>query len=122
MMRPLCKRPDERAASVLRHRAEGHVIRHAVDQNGGRTAAVAAFSIGPANPMPMNVRAGVGLRMAVTMPTTSPAMVTSGPPELPGLAAASNWIRLLISCLPSAERNERFSPEPTPAKADGPMP
>ena len=36
----------------------------------------------------------LGLRMAVTMPTTSPSMVTSGPPELPGLAAASNWIRL----------------------------
>src|SRR3954463_15594063 len=118
MTRPLGGRHDERAASVIRHRAEGEVIRHAVDQNGGSPAAVAAFSIGTANPMPMNVRAGVGLRMAVTMPTTSPSMVTRGPPELPGLAAASNWIRLVISCLPSGERNDRFRPETMPAEAE----
>jgi hypothetical protein len=43
-----------------------------------------------ANPMPMNTCSSVGFRMAVTMPTTSPSLVTSGPPELPGLAAASN--------------------------------
>ena len=49
-------------------------------------------------------------------------MVTSGPPELPGLAAASNWIRLVISCLPSGERNTRPRPETMPAEAEGPMP
>ena len=56
------------------------------------------------------------------MPTTAPSMVTSGPPELPGLAAASNWIRLLSFCLPSGERNTRCRPEITPAEYDGPMP
>ena len=30
---------------------------------------------------------------AVLMPTTSPAALTSGPPELPELIAASVWIR-----------------------------
>ena len=35
------------------------------------------------------------------MPTTSPSAVTSGPPELPGLAAASNWMRLVSTRLPS---------------------
>ena len=30
--------------------------------------------------------------MPVTMPTTRPPMSTSGPPELPGFTAASNWI------------------------------
>ena len=53
-------------------------------------AAEAAFSIGTANPIPINVRASVGLRIAVTIPTTSPSAVTNGPPELPGFAAASN--------------------------------
>ena len=31
--------------------------------------------------------------IAVLMPTTSPSALTSGPPELPGLMAASVWIR-----------------------------
>jgi hypothetical protein len=33
----------------------------------------------------------IRLTMAVLMPTTSPAMLTSGPPEFPGLMAASVW-------------------------------
>ncbi len=56
------------------------------------------------------------------MPTTSPSIVTSGPPELPGLAAASNWIRLVSMRLPSGERYSRLRPETTPAVTDGPMP
>jgi len=64
--------------------------------------------------MPMKVRCSPGLRMAVTMPTTWPSMVTSGPPLLPGLAAASNWIRLVSVFSPSDERNSRRSPETTP--------
>ena len=64
----------------------------------------------------------VGFRMAVTMPTTSPSAVTSGPPELPGLTAASNWIRLVRMRLPSCERNSRRRPDTTPDDADGPMP
>src|SRR3989344_3356644 len=87
------------------------------DQKGGMPTAEAAFSMGTANPMPMKVRADVGFRMAVTMPTTSPSSVTRGPPELPGLAAASNWIRLLSWRLPSGEVNSRWRPENTPAAA-----
>ncbi|MPN22111.1 hypothetical protein SDC9_169494 [bioreactor metagenome] len=72
--------------------------------------------------MPSGVRAAVGLRIAVTMPITSPSIVTSGPPELPGLAAASNWMRLRSTCLPSGDWNSRLKPESTPADTDGPMP
>ena len=57
------------------------------------------------------------------MPTTSPSIVTSGPPELPGLAAASNWIRLVSMRLPSGERNSRLQARrPRPPTTDGPMP
>jgi len=31
--------------------------------------------------------------IAVLMPMTSPCMLTSGPPELPGLMAASVWMK-----------------------------
>ncbi len=52
--------------------------------------------------------------IAVLMPTTSPDEVTSGPPELPGLSAASVWITLSIS-RPERVRNERPSALTTPA-------
>ena len=40
-------------------------------------------------------------RMAVFMPITSPLPLTSGPPELPGLIAASVWMRsCIVSPLP----------------------
>ena len=39
----------------------------------------------------------VGLISAVTIPTTWPSRLTSGPPELPGLTAASTWIRPLMT-------------------------
>ena len=90
--------------------------------HGVSPAAPAAFSIGTAKPMPMNTRCSVGLRSPVTMPTTSPSSVTSGPPELPGFTAASNWMRLVRTRSPEAERNSRFRPETTPAEAEGPMP
>ena len=51
-----------------------------------------AKSIGMANPMPC-----ASVETAVLMPMTWPALLTSGPPELPGLMAASVWIRL-FSC------------------------
>lgn len=35
--------------------------------------------------------------MAVVMPTTWPSPFSSGPPELPGLMGASNWIMLAIA-------------------------
>ena len=50
---------------------------------------------------------------AVLMPTTSPREETSGPPELPGLSAASVWITSSIS-RPLRERSERPSAETTP--------
>ena len=50
---------------------------------------------------------------AVLMPTTSPREDTSGPPELPGLSAASVWITSSIS-RPDRARSERPSAETTP--------
>ena len=50
---------------------------------------------------------------AVLMPTTSPREDTSGPPELPGLSAASVWITSSMS-RPLLERNERPSADTTP--------
>jgi hypothetical protein len=52
--------------------------------------------------------------IAVLMPTTSPAAVTSGPPEFPGLSAASVWMTLSIS-RPERVRKERPSALTTPA-------
>ena len=49
-----------------------------------------------ANPMPLLPEA-----MAVLMPTTFPAASSSGPPELPGLMAASVWMRFVSDWLPS---------------------
>ncbi len=50
-----------------------------------------AMSIGIAKPMPLE-----SVATAVFTPTTEPDASASGPPELPGLIAASVWIRLLI--------------------------
>ncbi len=44
-----------------------------------------------ANPMP--AKAPLRLAIAVFMPTTSPRAFESGPPELPGLIAASVWMK-----------------------------
>ncbi len=52
--------------------------------------------------------------IAVLMPTTSPREETSGPPELPGLSAASVWITSSIS-RPVAARSDRPSADTTPA-------
>ena len=45
-----------------------------------------------AKPTPMKKSCPDGLASAVTMPTTCPARLSSGPPLLPGLIAASVWI------------------------------
>ena len=50
---------------------------------------------------------------AVFTPITSPRDVTSGPPELPGLSAASVWITLSIR-RPDCARSERPSALTTP--------
>ena len=47
---------------------------------------------GIAKPMP--IEPPVGEMIAVLMPTTSPSMLNSGPPELPRLMAASVWMKL----------------------------
>ena len=60
-----------------------------------------AMSIGIANPMPLE-----SVATAVLMPTTAPLASTSGPPELPGLIAASVWIRFEIR-LPLSTRDRR---------------
>jgi hypothetical protein len=49
-----------------------------------------AVAAGTAKPMP--TEPPVGDRMAVLMPTTSPFMLKSGPPELPLLMEASVWM------------------------------
>ena len=36
------------------------------------------------------------LKMAVLMPISRPSMSTSAPPELPGLMAASVWMKVLV--------------------------
>ena len=51
-----------------------------------------AAAIGTANPIPANESSSPGSAMDTTMPTTRPLESSSGPPELPGLTAASNWI------------------------------
>src|SRR5262249_51896266 len=63
-----------------------------VDYFGGPPAAALALAIGTAKPMPANASWLVGLTSAVTMPMPCPARFTSGPPELPGFTAASNWM------------------------------
>ena len=55
-----------------------------------------------------------GRIMAVLTPITSPRVVTSGPPELPGLSAASVWMTSSIS-RPDRARSERPSALTTPA-------
>src|SRR6478735_6506928 len=80
--------------------------------------APAAFSMGTAKPMPMNTCCSVGFSIAVTIPTTSPSVVTSGPPELPGLTAASNWMRL-VSAGRSLASYSRRNPDTTPCDTGG---
>jgi hypothetical protein len=51
----------------------------------------------------------VGLAIALLIPMTSPRTLTSGPPELPGLIAASVWMK---SWMLLCERPGRFSARP----------
>ena len=60
------------------------------------SAIAAGVSMGMAKPSPIEPPSLPGvapmLRMAVLIPTTAPVESTSGPPELPGLIAASVWM------------------------------
>src|SRR5207302_3328342 len=66
-------------------------------QSTGMPSAPPATSIVTAKPRPLKTGKPLGLAIAVTMPMTSPLLLNSGPPELPGLAAASNWMSPLSS-------------------------
>ena len=50
-----------------------------------------ATSIGIAKDTPM--KPPVRLKICELMPTTSPSMLNSGPPELPGFTATSVWMK-----------------------------
>ena len=52
-----------------------------------------AAPMGTANPMPANASSPSGVASETTMPMTRPCASSSGPPELPGLTDASNWMR-----------------------------
>src|SRR3954468_10258505 len=52
--------------------------------------------------------------MALLMPITSPRMLTSGPPELPGLIEASVWRKSVNSRSPRSEGTVRPTAESTP--------
>ena len=59
----------------------------------GRTSSIGIAKPRPIEPgSPWLVVVSVAVWIAESMPTTSPARLTSGPPELPGLIAASVWI------------------------------
>ena len=57
---------------------------------------------GMAKPMPMEPPERE--KIAVLMPTTAPSMSTSAPPELPGLMAASVWMKKPESLMPRLVR------------------
>ena len=64
--------------------------------------------------MPMaKQRPCAGRIIAVLMPMTSPRVVTSGPPELPGLSDASVWMMSSMR-RPDCERSDRPSALMTP--------
>ena len=46
----------------------------------------------------------LGERMAVLMPISRPAVSTSAPPELPGLIAASVWMKFSKVLMPTRLR------------------
>jgi hypothetical protein len=52
--------------------------------------------------------------MTVLSPISCPELDSSGPPELPGLMAASDWMQPGMK-LPVCERTSRFSALMTPA-------
>ena len=56
-------------------------------------------------------------RICELIPTTSPPALTSGPPELPWLMAASVWIAPAIE-KPVSDSIERFRAEITPTESD----
>jgi hypothetical protein len=67
-----------------------------------------ASSIGMAKPRPIDPPSPIPmLRMAVLIPTTAPVESTSGPPELPGLIAASVWIASMTALVSVPDPSRR---------------
>src|SRR5262245_8996841 len=79
----------------------------------GALAAPPAVPIGPAKPRPRKKPVRDGLAREGTIRITGPPRLSSGPPELPGLTAASNWMRPR-KVLPSFTSTDRSRPEMTP--------
>ena len=86
-----------------------------------------AVSIGMANPTPMDPdsppRAPSRVAMALLTPITSPSAFRSGPPELPGLIAASVWIALMnevSDCSPAVTGRSRAETIPAVTVPDKP--
>ena len=79
------------------------------------TGRASAFEI--ARPMLVAAAAPPPLSTAVSMPTTSPAALTSGPPELPDEIAASVWMS--PSSAPFSDITVRSSPDTMPSVTDG---
>ena len=71
--------------------------------------AFSAVSMGMAKPMPAALA-----RMAVLMPITSPNSLRRGPPELPGLMAASVWMKFTFLFGMPTSAAERCSDETIP--------
>jgi len=81
---------------------------------GGPFSILAALAVSvSAQAQPSNIRYWRITEM-IPEPWTDAAAVTSGPPELPGLSAASVWITLSIS-RPERVRSERPRALTTPA-------
>src|SRR5438128_5932189 len=64
--------------------------------------------------MPANDACPFGFASPLTMPTTSPSRLNSGPPELPGFTDASNWMSSVIGLSAPGGCTLRCSPEITP--------
>ena len=58
--------------------------------------------LGTAKPIPWYPP--LWLKMPVLIPTSSPRVLTSAPPELPGLMAASVWMKSSYSANPTFAR------------------
>ena len=75
------------------------------------SAIARAVSIGIAKPRPIEPPSfpdvAPMLRIAVLMPITAPVESTSGPPELPGLIAASVWMASITASAPESPASSR---------------
>ena len=74
--------------------------------------------IGIANPIP--IAPWTPVKTKVLTPTTAPRLETSGPPEFPGLIAASVWIMFLkTASVSSPETTSRCMALTTPSVTVG---